>query len=106
MLNSHNDEEDRKSSSYNAHSNHCYDEKDFDSISNFSESTVMNSDYVEARIKYHERQQQIPEMQHYNQVNDANKYLINIKVDALHIYGDKNNDEGKGCFLKLLSKIQ
>lgn len=97
ILNNHYHEEDRESESYNTHLDRCWEEKDFDSISNFSESTVANSDYVEARIKYQEsqRQQQHHEMQYNNHVDDANKYqIVNIKVDTLHIYGDKNSDEG------------
>lgn len=98
MLNSHSNEEDRESESYNTHFNRRWNDKDFDSISNFSESTIANSEYVEARIKYHEKQQhqQHHKMQHHNHIDDEYTYqIIKIKVDALHIDGDKNED-GKG----------
>ena len=103
MLNSYSHKEDSEFESYNINLNRFWDDKDFDSISNFSESTVANSDYVEARIKYHEsqRHQQHHEVQLYNHIDDANKcQIIKIKLDALLIDRDKNKNEGKGCVLK------
>lgn len=66
-----------------------------DSVSNYSYSTVADSDVVETRIKRHEQQflnQYSHLKEHQNNISSDKYQVVNITVDKLHIYGDKESN--------------
>ena len=78
-----------------------------DSVSNCSYSTVAESEIVGARIKLHEQQflDQHNRSKELQNIDNSDKYqVVNIRVDKLHIYGDKEGNR-KEQFFKFLHSL-